>query len=566
MRSTGRFTALFCVPGLVALHALALAGQSLNAPQPSSAVQETVTLGERLYLTGTSGAGTPVAATVQSDLRVQSTDMPCVNCHRRSAWGTVEGPITVPPVTGDVLFAPLTRGAPEMGSVRTTGPGTRPAYTDAGLLRALRDGIDPAGRRLSDTMPRYDLSSADGRALAGYLRSLSAQPPPGVTDSTVHLATVLTPGVTAGARASMLDVLRTYVRHMNAGTRNETRRRQRGPWDMKQHYENYRTWVLHEWTLRGEPTGWAGQLRDLYTKQPVFALVGGISDGDWSPVHDFSARFKVPVILPQTPLPPVDTDETFYSLYFSRGVAVEAEALATHLAALGPGPVSIVQVSRCGAAGEAAARALAAKAAPTMSVTNAECVPPGAPLDPEAWKRLLGPAPATAAVLWLAADDLAALRTLVGGAGLLDAFRHVYVSSTLLGEDALKLPPELSRRGVLLHPLVAPDEFTQQLWRPMAWFKANQLSPADRQVAVNTLFAVAMVADALGIPRTLASREYFVERIEHMASRSAHRSAYPGIRFDSVRRFGSDSCSVLKLPAISGGPFRKVEEWIDPRP
>lgn len=565
MRWITRRTALLCVPGLLALRALALAGQALD-PQPSSGLPETHSPGERLYLTGASSPGRPVSTTVQEDLRVQSTDMPCVNCHRRSAWGTVEGPITIPPITGDVLFAPLTRGAAEMGSLRSTGPGTRPAYTDASLLRVLRDGIDPAGRRLSETMPRYDLSSADGHALGAYLRSLSSRPVPGVTNSTVHLATVMTAGVSTTARASMLDVLRTYVRHMNAGTRNETERRQRGPWDMKQHYENYRTWVLHEWTLHGDAGQWGHQLRDLYKKEPVFALVSGISDGDWSPVHEFSAQFKVPVILPQTPLPPVEVGDPFYALYFSKGVTAEAEALATHLAALGPDPVTVVQVSRCGAPGEAAARALAARAASAISVARADCAPPGSPLDSTAWKRLLGPRPATAAVLWLSADDIHGLRSLAAEPGLLDGFRSVYVSSTLLGPDALTLPAELSKRGLLLHPTVAPDEFLQQLWRPMAWFRANRVFPGDRQVAVNTLFAVTLVADALGIPRALASREYFIERIEHMASRSPHRSAYPAIRFDSGRRFGSDGCSVLKLPVTSGGLFKKVEPWIVPEP
>ena len=77
-----------------------------------------------------------------------------MNCHRRSGWGTVEGQVTTPPIAGSWLFNPATLGAAQM-TVRTTGPGTRPAYDDPSLGRALRDGVDPAGRALSPTMPRY---------------------------------------------------------------------------------------------------------------------------------------------------------------------------------------------------------------------------------------------------------------------------------------------------------------------------------------------------------------------------------------------------------------------------
>src|SRR6185503_10947429 len=179
---------------------------------------------------GLSIAGRPVAATVQGDIRVESTGMACVNCHRRSGMGSAEGPLVVPALVGPVLFAPVTKGAPELGPPRTTGPGTREAYTDAALLRAVRDGVDPSGRPLSPTMPRYAIGEADANALGAFLRTLGGGPPPGVSEAVVHIATIVAPGVSAARRASMLDVLRTFVRAKNGGTRYETRRRRSGGW------------------------------------------------------------------------------------------------------------------------------------------------------------------------------------------------------------------------------------------------------------------------------------------------------------------------------------------------
>lgn len=523
----------------------------------SAAVPDPVSVGERFYMEGRASRGA-VNALVQHDVRVRSTDMPCVNCHRRSAWGSAEGPLVVPPVVGSILFAPLTQGAPQMGTLRTTGPGTRPAYTNATLLRAVRDGIAPDGRELSATMPRYEIGAADADALAGYLKGLSAHPPPGVTASTVRLATIVTAGVSAGQRASMLDVLHTYVRYKNGGTRHETRRRERGPWDMKQEYDNYRDWILDEWTLTGPSSSWPAQLEARYRAQPVFALVAGLSDQDWTPVHDFAERHHVPVILPQAPLTATTAASSFYSLYFSRGLLLEVRAVAERLERAGAG--AVVQLSRCGSSGDAAAAALVQ--ARRSARVRTQCVPAGAVLSGPDWRSLLADHPATV-VAWL---DLADLAVLGSAPETLAGVNEIYLSSTLLHEDLERVPAAFGDRAIVVEAFVPPDDLDRHAARAMTWMHANSIEPVDRPVAINTLFAATLASDALGMPRTLASREYFIERIEHMAARTPNRSAYPAIRFDTGQRFGSASCSLLRLPATPGGTFRKVEEWFVPRP
>ncbi len=516
--------------------------------------------GERLYLRGYSVSGEPIAATVQGDVHVKSTEMACVSCHRRSGMGGAEGSLVVPPLVGSVLFSPVTQGAPEIGPPRSSGAGTRAAYTEETLLRAVRDGVDASGRTLSATMPRFAIGEADARALAAYLRGLGEGVPPGVDDAVVHLATIVTPGVEAEVRASMIDVLRAFVRAKNGGARYEARRRTRGGWDMKQQYQSYRDWVLDEWELHGAPREWPAQLEELYRRQPVYAIVGGIGDGDWSPIDAFCARHELPAVLPQTPLPPASpAGDGFYSLYFSRGVVVEARAIASHLA-LAPPPLELRQLSRCGGAGEAAATELArvvgAGAAPS------ECVPAAAALDTAAWTRLVGGA--RRLVLWLDARDGDSLEALAASPALTDV-SELYLSSTLLGERTARLPGAIVARAVLAHPFVAPGEFDRHAARSLAWMKSVGLAPADRRVAVNALFAAVLVSDALGMPRTLGSREYFVETIEHMAGRSLNPTAYPTVSFGPGRRFASEGAYLLKPPSAPDQAFGKVEEWSAPR-
>ncbi len=451
-------------------------------------------------------------------------------------------------------------GAPQLGQPRSTGPGTRDAYTDATLLRALRDGVDPSGRALSATMPRYAIGEADAKALGGVRRGRSARSaPPGVSDAIVHLATIVTPGVTAAGRASMLDVLRTFVRAKNGGTRYETRRRTSGGWDMKQQYQGYRDWVLDEWELHGPPKEWPAQLEELYRRQPVYAIVSGITDEDWSPIDAFCARYKVPAILPQTPLPPaVPSGDGFYSLYFSKGVTLEARAIAHHLASTPPSG-EVRQVSRCGTPGEAAATALARDFTP--AATRSDCVPASTALTAETWRTLAGEAKTL--VLWLDAGDMAGLETLATSTSI-ENLAEVYLSSSLLGGETGRLPERLRARAVLAHPFVPPDEFDKHAARSLLWMKANDIRPLDPRVAVNAFFAIVLAADALNLPRTLGSREYFVETIEHMTNRSVNPTAYPSVSFDPKRRFASAGAYLLKVPSSPNESFRKVEEWYVP--
>ncbi len=519
--------------------------------------------GERFYRTGIAPGGEAVAVTVQGDLRVRSTDMPCVNCHRRSGWGTTEGPVTAPAIVGHVLFNPVTLGNPQLG-LRTTGPGTRPAYDAAALLRALRDGVDPAGRRFSQTMPRYAVSDAEAASIGTYLRALNATPPPGVTDSTLHLATITSPDGDQRRQQAMLAVLREFVAVKNAGTRNETRRREHGPWDMKSHYDLYRHWDLHEWVVTGDPRGWPAQLDAQYARQPVFAVVGGLADGDWTPVHRFCEENGLPCVFPLTAVPPEQgADDDFYSIYFSRGLSLEAETLGHYLQGSGAARAgrATLQVARCGSPEDRASRQVAARLG--AASTSSTCVARGETLTAVVWKKILEGRPA-ALVAWLPPADLVGLGELAARPGGLAGVEQVYVSSSLLGAAVAALPPALREKALLVDPFVPPDEFEGHAARSLVWLKSRSITTADRVASVNAFFGITAVSDAIGTPRALDSREYFVEQIEHMVGRSPQRSAYPTLSLSARRRFASLGCFVLKFPSEPGGAFVKAGPWFVP--
>ncbi|MCA1592403.1 MAG: cytochrome c [Acidobacteria bacterium] len=375
--------------------------------------------GERIYREGILPSGQPVRATVQGDIKLEGTQFNCASCHRRSGFGSSEGAAYVPPISWRALsherelrradlFRKLYQEAqPTRFRARVRDPRVRPAYTDETLAAALREGKDPSGRELDPLMPRYELSDGDVRDLVAYLKTLSAAPAPGVDKSRIHFATVVTQGVSPEERRAMLDVMDAYFRWKNADTARMLQRPGVSPLYKEDFYGAYREWVLHVWELKGPPATWPGQLQRYYREQPVFALLSGIGAGSWQPVHDFCEREAVPCLFPHTDLPVVSPTGD-YSLYFSKGLIVEAEALAQRLRdETGAARATrIVQVYRDAVTGLAPARALrhalrgdgATRLRDRVIENNRE-------LTPAFWKSLIKEERPSVLVLWLGQSD-----------------------------------------------------------------------------------------------------------------------------------------------------------------
>lgn len=176
-------------------------------------------------------------------------------------------------------------------------------------------------------MPQFDLSDADMHALTGYLKTLDRRRALGVTDTVLHFATIITPDADPVKRRGMLDVLEHYFADKNAAPLGATPALRSS---RKMMFMVNRRWELHVWELHGPPETWQAQLRQYLAKQPVFAVLSGLGGGNWAPVHDFCEREQVPCLFPNVEVP-VESEHDFYSMYFSRGVLLEAELIAKRI-------------------------------------------------------------------------------------------------------------------------------------------------------------------------------------------------------------------------------------------
>ena len=521
------------------------AARAADAPEASA---ELVAAGERIYRLGVLPDGGRLAGTIGRDVIVAGRDAACASCHRRSGWGSSEGSTQAPPVNARTLFRPVGVGYPGTGRARTTGDGARPAYTRESLARAIRQGVGPNGGRLRAPMPRFALTGEAMAAVVAYLERLGDGGSPGVDGRTVHLATIVAGPVPAERRNALLGVLRAFERDVNADSRKEADRRRRGGWATRWRYDGYRKWRLSVWELGGGPETWSAQLEELYREDPVFAVVGGVGEGTWQPVHDFCESLGLPCFFPVTDQPGDGTG--YYTVYFSRGAGLEGEAAARFVAHALPPRGTAVQVYRPGGRGEVAARAFRGAAGGSEGLTVADLPLPEGPVSPATLAATGREAPG-ALILWLDAEDLAAL----GGATPVGPGVKIVLPSWALASPLPGIVRAFPGRCLVPFPYALPGSPEADRGRALLWMRSRKVEVVDERVQTGALFAAAMVGEALRELRGRFSRDYLMETMEHMVDNAVMPTVYPRLTLAPGERFASTACTMVVVGADrDGGP------------
>jgi mono/diheme cytochrome c family protein len=150
--------------------------------------------GRQIYLQGEG------ITAIVSGTEMSAGIVACANCHGPDGRGVPEGTVEPP----DIRWAALSK--PSVGRMR-------PRYDDALLQRAVRSGVDAGDNRLSPLMPRYRMSDDDLRALVSYLHTLGEEADPGLTATSIRIATIVPSGPAGTATRAVLE---GWFRDVNA--------------------------------------------------------------------------------------------------------------------------------------------------------------------------------------------------------------------------------------------------------------------------------------------------------------------------------------------------------------
>ena len=548
---------------VVAISAVPSASPAADADAPPD--EAAVEIGRKIYREGVNADGEPVKAIVQGDIPVDGTMFTCISCHLRSGLGSLEGTVITLPTNWGYLKRPLV-GADMTAVARERLPGEfrrgefRPAYDDATLARALRVGKDPNGREFDLIMPRYALDATEMAAMIAYLKELSDEHSPGVDDTTLHFVTVIAGNVAQSDQDAMLAVLQALVRDHNSQARHEDERRRRGPFYKQEKWEPYRRWQLHPWRVEGDPETWGRQLAALYAEQPVFALIGGIAEGEWRPIHEFCEQRELPSIFPVTDFP-VISDSDWYTLYFSKGPYQEGEAVARFLRRAGDPLVDapLVQIYLDTPAGRALARGLRetreliGAPAPVDLVLAAD-----QPFEATRLHELVEKHEGAVVALWLGPDQLPALSALAEE----PRPPAVFLSAPLLGDALAGVPEAVRDIALLTHPTAFPEDKAQTRFAIERWLKVRGIPLTSFDVQSNMYFIGWNLAHVIRMMRNEFYRDYFLDILDMMRDQDYACGVYERLSFGPGQRYASKGCYIARLTGGDQPRLEKVSGWV----
>ena len=549
---------------LACVRPAAAADTALVAGYPA---EEAFRLGEAMYREGVLPSGEPMRAIVQGDIEVSGKMTTCSNCHQRGGMGSLEGGVVTPPTTGAKLYVPLTGQRDIPGTVMKRSMFTsppRPAYNDETLIRVLKAGIDPAGRRLSDTMPRYHLDEDAARIMVHYLRHLSSTFSPGVNEDEIRFATIVAGDLSPGDRDAFILPLEAYLREEwnnqlpVLGSAWNNRWYSAGSQPVA---KTYRKAVLDVWELKGPAETWNGQLEAYYRKQPAFAILGGIAPGKWAPVHDFCERHRIPCLFPDTQLPVVSAN-SFYTLYFSKGFYQEGEAAAKYLSRVVdlPPEKRLVQVYRDSDRGSALARGFTDTWSKLgNSPLSDRIVAVGEKIDGRFWGQLAATYPNAVMLIWFDPTDLIGIDALTKGGNRPSS---LFVSSTLLAAGLSSLPDNIRDVTFITYPTRLPEdgEYTRSI--VSSWLKMKKIPITNLSISSKVYVLTRLLSFALRDMGTDFYRDYFLDILDDGVDQTNSSLIYPLLSFGPGQRYASKGCYIVTLTKGANPKIVRQSDWV----
>lgn len=532
-------------------------------------------IGEQIYNQGIDSSGKPLEGQTEGDIEFKDAHFNCAQCHRRSGYGSSEGGNYVLPVTGDSLFNPrnfdradlfkklFKESQSKLFWARMRSAYQRPAYTDESLARAIREGIDPSGRKLSPLMPRYKISDRDMAGLTDYIKHLSSHNDPGVDENTIYFATVVSKNANADDKNAMLSTIAKFVEWLNLETKGNLDHPNFSPNYRSDFAKAFRIWNHEVWELSANPADWPKELAAYYEKQPVFALIGGMADGDWSPMHEFCENNKVPCLFPLTQMPPAE-QSGHYSVYFNQGLLLEAKATAKYLLkekSADPATAMVVFYSE-DAEGSNPAKAFTEmlNAGKTRAIDNVPVK------DMESfrheWTKHVESHPEVGTVVvWPGRLKGAILSELKA---LFQKTERIFLPSELLQADLAGLPQEMLPKLYFSYPYELPTAYHPHAFRVRAWMNTRKLEVSNARIQFNTYYALNLLQYSLEHVVDHFSRDYLLEYIEHEAENALNPGTFPRLSLGPEQRFASKGAYLVQIDGPESQSVKPVSAWIVP--
>lgn len=276
-------------------------------PQDSRTLQEK--RGKQIYLKGTAPSGREILAYLgESSLEVPGTTLPCASCHGLDGKGKPEGGVIPSNLTWEALTKPY-------GVVHPNGR-KHPPYTERALELAIVRGLDPAGNKLQNVMPRYQMSREDLADLIAYLKRLGEDRERGISENSIIIGMIVpADGPLAALGEAVKAATTAFFDEINS---------QGGIYSRKVNLKFIETAATPEATR--------ARVRQFIQEQQVFAITGAFTAGADAELAALMNELEVPLVGPLTLQPQVGHPLNRYVFYIMSGLDGQARALVNFAA------------------------------------------------------------------------------------------------------------------------------------------------------------------------------------------------------------------------------------------
>lgn len=489
--------------------------------------------GKQIYVQGSSASGDEILAYLgESSLEVPGSAMACANCHGLDGLGKPEGGVIPSNLTWKALTKPY----------GVTGPGGRahPPYSERALELALTRGLDPAGNRLLNIMPRYQMSRQDLKDLIAYLKRLGTDLDPGIDESSIKIGTVVpADGQLAEMGKEVKEILLAYFDEIN---------RQGGIY-------NRRIELKVAETGNG-PAATRANVERLVQDEHIFAMTGAFAVGAEKELFALMADREVPLVGPitlYTQAAPALNRQVFYLL---SGLSEQSRALVVFASQKLPDQKSgVAIVSPTSEMSRRVAEAI-----------RDQCKKAGWSA-PQMYEYAQGGFDAATDVRKLSRAGQDVVFFLGSGEEALAFMREadqlhwapmLLLSGTAAGKDILDAPPSFDHKIFISLPTAPNDQTAQGIKELLTLREKQQSTPRHLTAQLSAYAAARILVEGLKIAGKDLSREKLIAALESLYE--FETGLTPKITYGPNRRIGALGAYIV---SVEKKQFVPASAWIN---
>ncbi|HEX8130499.1 MAG TPA: ABC transporter substrate-binding protein [Pyrinomonadaceae bacterium] len=495
--------------------------------------------GKQIYLRGTSASGRETTAYLgEASLEVPGSTLTCAGCHGADGAGKPEGGVSPSNITWAALTKPY-------GVTHESGR-KHPPYTERALELAITRGLDPAGNRLLNVMPRYQMAREDLTDLIAYLKRLGTDRDPGVTDTGIRIG-MLVPakGALAEMGGAIKSVVAAYFEEINS---------QGGIYNRK---------IELKFAETGDTAAaTTANVERLITGEQIFALSGAMIAGADKEIAALAQTSEVPLVAPFTLYPPIAASVNRQVFYLLSGIDDQARALVLFAA-------QKFADDKTTAAARAAVVYQESELNAGVAAGIEEQIKKAGWGAPSIIKYARGRFDAATVVRELSAKGVNAV-FLVGGGEDPRAFLAaaeksnwtpaLYVPGALTGRDILDAPPIFKGKIFLSFPSVPSDIKPAGLENLRALAAKYKLPQGHAAAQISAYVAAQLMVEGLKRAGRDLSREKLITALEGLYEFDTGLT--PPLTYGPNRRVGAAGAYIITVDAEKK-QFAPASGWIE---